>query len=68
MAFYIQRTRNGKASYWTPKGWNREEAKGYSSYKRALNVARSLTATARGFADELTIERSELDTENLAPY
>ena len=56
MSYYIKRRVGAKTRYWDGKGWNPNEAKGYTSEKRALNAARGLVKNAKGFSDELSIE------------
>ena len=57
-SYYIKRDAPHGTFYWNGKRWDRDEAKGYSSEKRALNAAAALVAKVYAFSEELSIEES----------
>jgi len=58
-SYYICREAPHGVFYWTGNRWDRNEAKGYSSERRAQNAASQLIGKVLAFQEELTIERSE---------
>jgi hypothetical protein len=58
MSYYIKREAPHGTFYWTGDRWDRNEAKGYSSKKRAQNTAQKIIGKVLAFEEELTVERS----------
>jgi hypothetical protein len=63
LSYYIKRTRQidgvNHVWYWNGKcGWSKDDAKGYSTHKRAENALIRLIKKCETYGDESSIEES----------